>query len=143
MLYNSKFRRKHEPPPCDEMHEDDGIDPRILRRNADRIKNSHQEHRLCKQISDVISVLFSGVCSDERLCMLGVESVKPAPDISCLCITVFPLYSTPQPDPEEIMLLLKTAKSFLRKEVAAEISRRRVPDFTFRVIIDPEKFLWK
>ncbi len=140
-MYNSKFRRKTGTPPCDKIYEDDGIDPRLLRKNVYRIKKSNRGYRLCKQISDVLSILFSGACNDERLCTLGIESVEPAPDTSCLRITVFPLYSTPQPDPEAILLFLETAKSFLRKEVASEISRRRVPDFTFRVIVDPEKFL--
>jgi len=84
---------------------------------------------------------FSGACRDERLGMLGIKSVEPAPDTSCLRVTVFPLYNASQADPEEIMLLLKSAKNFLRKEVAAEISRRRVPDLTFRVIIEPENLL--
>lgn len=58
-------------------------------------------------------------------------------------MTVFPLYDDPQLDPEAIILLLKSAKSYLRKEVAVEISRRRIPDFTFRVIVDPDLFLGK
>lgn len=140
-MYNSKFRRKTGTPPCDKIYEDDGIDPRLSRKNVYQTKKSNRGYRLCKQVSDVLSILFSGACSDERLCGLGIKSVEPAPDTSCLRITVFPLYSTPQPDPEAIISFLKSAKSFLRKEVASEISRRRVPDFSFRVIVDPEKFL--
>lgn len=88
-MNNSKFRRKLGPPPCDEMHEDDGIDPRLLPKNSYRAKNSHREQRLCKQIADILSILFSGACRDERLGMLGIKSVEPAPDTSCLRVTVF------------------------------------------------------
>lgn len=141
ILNNSSFRRKHGSPPCDEMYEDDGIAPRLLIKKYSRVKKCHREQRLCKQIAGVLSIIFSGACCDERLCMLGIKSVEPAPDTTCLRVTVFPLYGDPQPDPVEIILLLKSAKGYLRKEVAAEISRRRIPDFTFRVIVDPDYFL--
>ena len=45
------------------------------------------------------------------------------------------------PDPELIISQLKSANSFLRKEVASEISRKRVPEFTYRVIVDPDCFV--
>lgn len=142
-MKKNSFRRPLCPPPCDEMHADDGIDLRLVKKKSYRIKNYHREDRLCKQIAGVLAILFAGGCCDERLSLLGIQSVAPAPDTSCLRVTVFPLYDDPQLDPEAIMLLLKSAKSYLRQEVAAEISRRRIPDFTFRVIVDPDLFLGK
>jgi ribosome-binding factor A len=125
------------------MYEDDGVDPRLVDKNIYRVKRNHREQRLCKQIAGVLSIILSGACCDERLCALGIKSVEPAPDTTCLRVTVFPLYNDPRLNPEEIILLLKSAKSYIRKEVATEISRRRIPDFTFRVIVDPDYFILK
>ncbi|MCP4133711.1 MAG: ribosome-binding factor A [bacterium] len=104
-----------------------------------RSKYSNKDNRLCKQIETELLVLFAGAAEDERLNQLGVASVEPAPDISCLLVTVYPLYETDQPEPETILAWLHSAKSFLRQEIAAAINRRRVPELTFRVVPGAEE----
>ncbi len=141
-MNKSNFRRRLSAPPCAELHEDDGIDPRFIRKKRyNEKKHNFQNIRLCKQIERALSLLFAGGSGDERLTGIGVESVKPAPNMSCLMVTVFPVFRDPEPDPDMLIFSLESAKKHLRYEVAAEIRRKRMPDFRFRVIVDPEKFI--
>ncbi len=135
-MSKSNFRRRLSAPPCAELREDDGIDPRFIQKNIyNEKKENFQNIRLCKQIERALSLLFAGGSGDERLNGIGVESVKPAPNMSSLMVTVFPIFRDPKPDPDMLMFFLESAKNHLRYEVATEIRRKRMPDFRFRVIV--------
>ncbi len=142
-MKNYNRSRRLSQPPCDELREGDGIDPRYMQKHHDiKQKRCHQNNRLCKQVEKILSILFSGGCSDDRFDGLSIASVEPEADMSRLLITVIPMYSDPVPDPEGVLQFLEMAKGYLRKEVACEIKRKRMPDFRFKVVVDPEKFIY-
>jgi ribosome-binding factor A len=125
--------------PCDEIREGDGIPPRHIKKRAyHQVKPNYQNSRVCKQIETVLALLFSGGSNDDRFNGLFVDSVEQLSDMSFLLITVIPIYREQASDPDGIIQFLESAKPFLRKEVAAEINRKRMPDFRFKVVIDPE-----
>lgn len=129
-------------PPCDELREDDGIPPWDSKKKSHhKGKPDYQNSRMCKQVETVLSLIFSGGGGDSRFTGLFVDSVTPLSDLAYLMITVMPLYRECASDPDMIIQFLESAKPFLRKEVAYEINRKRMPDFKFRVMIDPEKFI--
>ncbi len=137
---NYKIKKRHGLPPCGELREGDGIDPRHIKNDDFNPKQNFQNDRLCKQIERVLSLLISGGLQDERFDGLYVDSVKPEPDMSCLMVTVMPVLSDTIPDPDSIKLFLESVKGCLRNEVALEIRRKRMPDFKFRVKIDQDQF---
>lgn len=131
--------RRTGSPPCDELREGDGIDPRHVKSGRNnREKKNYQDSRLCRQIEKVLALLFSGAGYDDRFSGLYVESVKPEPDISCLLVSVYPLKHKSDLDPDSILMFLNSAKTYLRKEVAREINRKRMPEFKFRLIATPD-----
>jgi len=84
----------------------------------------------------VLAGLFSGACDDERLWGLLVESVEPAPNASRLLVTVLPAGGAAKADPQESLIFLNSARSYLREEVAAAIRWRRVPDLVFQIYVE-------
>ncbi len=136
-----KLKKPTGAPPCDELREGDGIDPRYLDKNNINKRQNFQDKRLCRQIEKALIYLVSGGLDDDRFEGLFVESVKPDPDMSLLRVTVIPLTGDPLPDPDEIQFFLESVKGCMKNEIAREISRKRVPDFRFCVRIDPDKFL--
>ena len=135
------YRKRLSKPPCDELREGDGIDPRFINNKYDRCGQNYQNDRLCKQIEKTLMLIFSGCLMDSGFDGLFVDSVRPDPDISSLMVTIMPLYNDPLPDPEKIKLFLESVKGYLRNEVAQEISRKRMPDFKFSIKIEPENFI--
>lgn len=87
--------------------------------------------QFCHQVQHSLSFAL-GSTGDPVLGELFVESVLPAPDVGHLLVTVSSL--EPERDIVEILKHLQTASGRLRSEVAADISRRRVPDLTFRCL---------
>jgi ribosome-binding factor A len=124
-------------PPCDTLREGGGIDPRHVKyRTENEDKKNYQDNRLCKQIEKVLAFQFSGASYDDRFCGLHVDSVKPEPDMSCLLVSVYPLNI--DTDPDSILMFLNSVKTYLRNEVAIEIRRKRMPDFKFRIVANPD-----
>ncbi len=119
---------------CGELNEDDNVDPRAFFRKKYRGKDSRTQ-RLCKQVSDTLSLVLSGEFSDEVLQSLDVFSVQPAPSTRRLLVVVRPmadLLLTTTPD--QIVKKLESVSGILRREVAQAISRKRMPSLVFEVV---------
>jgi ribosome-binding factor A len=82
-------------------------------------------------VGQTLGQVFAEQEADELRDLL-VEAVDPAPDGSHLLVTVRPMSAVF--DPTALIAHLNGASADLRMEVAAAITRRRVPSFTFRVV---------
>lgn len=119
---------------CQELHEDDGVDPReYFRKDNDRRKENRKARQLCRQVTETLELVLSGDCRDEILQSLHVVSVAPAPDSSRLLVVVASDLPAEQFDPADILTRLGRQTARLRTEVAAAIARKRVPMLVFQV----------
>lgn len=120
---------------CDEMHDDDGIDPRdFFRKDQIHSKKQHKLQRLCRQVAETLDQVLAGEFADDALGCLRVTSAMPAPDASRLLVT---LYADCEPEEFDRELLedrLAACKGRLRCEVAAAITRRKAPSLAFNVV---------
>jgi len=124
---------------CDEIHEDDGVDPREFfkpKRNYE--KQDRKAKQLCRQVAETLSLAISGDCHDETWQSLHVLAVEPAPDSSRLLVTVCADAPQEQFDRQSILDLLSEQMGRLRCEIAATITRKRVPNLMFHVISSTE-----
>lgn len=134
----SKQKREQLLAFCGQLNEDDTVDPREFFRKKYRSKDS-KALRLCKQVEETLSLVLSGEVADDVLQGLEVFSVQPAPGTRRLLVVVRPLRDVcDRTTPDEIVNKLATAGGVLRQEVAAAISRRRMPSLVFEVIWPPD-----
>lgn len=76
---------------------------------------------------------LAGVCGDERLKDLTIQSVEPVHSGASLLVVI----AVPASDPRSMLALertLQNAAGLLRSVVALEIRRKRTPHLTFRVV---------
>ncbi len=120
---------------CDEMRDDDGIDPRDFFK-TDRIhkKELHHLQRLCHQVAETLDQVLSGEIADNRLQCLHIVSVRPAPDASRLLVTLRADCKREEFDRDVLDDRLAASKGRLRCEVAAAIMRRKAPSLIFNLI---------
>jgi ribosome-binding factor A len=123
---------------CDNLHEDDGVDPREFFQAGRRPrKPDRKAQQLCRQAAETLDQVLSGEMRDPHLDCLRVASVQPAPDASRLLVTL--VVDCP---PEDFCLAtseerLQASSGRLRAAVAAAITRRKAPTLAW-VIIGPE-----
>jgi ribosome-binding factor A len=119
---------------CDEIHADDGIDPKeFFKRQRKRGKANHHGDQLCRQVAETMDLVLSGDTHDELLQSLHVVSVVPAPDSSRLLVA---LHSDLPPElfeQSEIESRLAEHAGRLRCAIASAITRRKTPNLTFQV----------
>jgi ribosome-binding factor A len=120
---------------CGDLHDDDGIDPRLFfdKRNRNRKTNPKTE-QLCRQAAETLCQLFDGELGDERLAVLRVDSVQPAPDASRLLVTLSANCAPDEFDRAAIEDRLRAATGRLRSAVAGAITRRKAPGLVFVVV---------
>ena len=119
---------------CQEIHEDDGVDPReFFRKDNNRHKENRKARQLCHQVAQTLELVLSGDSRDEILQSLHVVSVEPAPDSSRLLVVVATDLPVEQFDPVDIVARLGRHTARLRSEVAGAIARKRVPLLVFQV----------
>jgi ribosome-binding factor A len=120
---------------CDEMRDDDGIDPRdFFRKEPLHKKKHHKLERLCRQVAETLDQVIAGEFADDLLQCLRIVSVMPAPDASRLLVT---LHADCNPEVFDRPLLedrLAACKGRLRCAVAAANTRRKAPSLAFNVI---------
>ncbi len=132
MSFERKRRRGKQPPPCDQLGPDDGIDPRIYFRNEPRRRGDDRKVRqLCAQAARALQFAFAGLCRDPILQQLDVVSVEPAPDARRLRVIVRPCGEGASVS--EVQERLAEAYPLLRSAVAAEVRRRRAPELLLQV----------
>ena len=117
---------------CDEVGEDDGLDPRrFLRPVRPRVRN-RKALQLCSQVMDTLTYVLAWECRDEGLRAVSIVAVTPAPNSSRLLVSV---RQPSDRDPELVLQHLQRANGMLRAEVATAIHRKRVPELTFQIAL--------
>ncbi|MEM9695815.1 MAG: ribosome-binding factor A [Myxococcota bacterium] len=97
---------------------------------ADLSHNPHHERKttqLCAQVAEAVHLALAA-CHDPRLASLFVEAVDPAPTASRLRVVVS---ADRDADGAAILDALAHAGGFLRRQVAGEVNRKRVPQLSF------------
>ena len=121
---------------CGQPGPDDGVDPRTFFRPTQDRRNSRKDWQLCRQVLETLNYVLSGESHDEVLRSLIVSEITPAPDAHRLLVTVCPFVPDQDFNPTLALQRLQQTVGRLRSEVAASISRRKVPELVFRVIIN-------
>lgn len=120
---------------CEEIHDDDGIDPREFFREGRREKKEdHRTRRLCQQVAETLHQVLPGSTGDSSLDDLRVENVQPAPNAARLRVTLRWIGTVAEFDRKQIEHTVATAAGRLRFEVAAAITRRKAPILTFQIL---------
>ena len=96
-----------------------------------RGRRGHKDLQVCRQVFDALTYALAEL-DDPVIDELVLVSVMPAPSAARVQVTLTPT-STSSIDLEEALERLREAAPELREEVAAEVSRRRVPELVFRI----------
>jgi ribosome-binding factor A len=129
-----KASRPQRAPLCADLHEDDGIDPRVYFKREEHGQDNRKTQQLCKQVMRTLGLVLAGECSDTVLSDLEIQSVTPSPDSSRLLVRVQPTAPVANVPPGQILTRLQRAQPFLRREVTAALCRKRSPDLAFEVV---------
>lgn len=108
----------------------DGTDPDIFFGESRRKQSTRKDRQLCGQVQQAIGLALAAELDDELLNELWVVRVEPAPTVSQLLVWVSGPLGTRA---DEITQRLYAVAPVLRREVAASISRKRVPTLSFAV----------
>lgn len=102
---------------------------------GDRPGRRHKDLQVCRQVFDALMYALAEI-DDPVIDDLALAAVTPAPNASRLLITLVPArYDF---DIDEALARLAGHVEDLREGVAAEITRRRVPELAFRIThLDP------
>jgi ribosome-binding factor A len=120
-------------PLCSELGPEDGLDPRLTPRDFSSRGPGRKVLQLCGEVARTLDGAFAE-SADEVLRDLAVLAVAPAPNSTRLLVTVGAAGSGRVEDAERALEHLHQAAARLRTEVAAAITRRRVPELSFRVL---------
>lgn len=126
---------------CAEVYEDDGVDPRQAasrRQPSQSRKENRKTLQLCKQVARALSLSLVDECMDPCLHAIQIATVLPAPDSTHLAVHVRLDAGEDARSPEEILARLREAAGFFRAQVARAITRKHVPELTFRWALEPE-----
>jgi ribosome-binding factor A len=96
----------------------------------DRSGRGHKDLQVCRQVFDALSYALADL-EDPLIDDLVLVSVDPAPSAARVQVTLAP--SRAGIDPDAALERLAALAPELRSEVAAEITRRRVPELVFRI----------
>ncbi len=92
-------------------------------------KRHHKDLQVCRQVFDALTYALADI-ADPLVDELVLAAVVPAPDAARVQVT---LLCSPELDREAAVTRLYDFAKELRAEVAAELSRRRVPELVFRI----------
>jgi ribosome-binding factor A len=95
-----------------------------------RGRSGHKDLQVCRQVFDALTYALAEL-GDPMIDELALASVTPAPDAARVLVTLVP--SRDGIDPAAALERLRDAMPELREEVAAELTRKRVPELVFRI----------
>jgi ribosome-binding factor A len=95
-----------------------------------RGRRGHKDLQVCRQVFDALAYALADL-DDPLIDELVIASVTPAPSAARVLVTLVP--SREGIDLEAALARVHEAEPELREEVAAEVSRRRVPVLAFRI----------
>lgn len=118
---------------CQQIHPDDGIDPReFFQTRSRQQRRDHKTEQLCQQVAETLGLVFASEFPDDLLQSLQVISVTPAPHAGQLLVLVCGVppkaYS-----PTAILQRLHQVEGHLRWLVTAAITRKRAPKLLFQI----------
>ncbi len=95
-----------------------------------RGRSGHKDLQVCRQVFDALTYALAEL-GDPMIDELALASVTPAPNAARVLVTLVP--SRDGIDPAAALERLRDAMPDLREEVAAELTRKRVPELVFRI----------
>ncbi|MBM3969431.1 MAG: ribosome-binding factor A [Planctomycetes bacterium] len=122
---------------CQQLGEGDGVDPRLAARQSSgsrRREDDRKTQQFCQQVAHVLEAVLTGEARDADLQDLNVASVVPAPHAGRLLVTVQSWAEDALSRWSVIDEKLRRAAPWLRSELAASISRRRIPELVFQFV---------
>jgi hypothetical protein len=93
-------------------------------------RRHHKDLMLCRQVFDALTYALAEL-DDPMIDELALASVVPAPSSSRVLITLVP--TRDDIDPDVALDRVRELADELREEVAAEVTRKRVPELVFRI----------
>lgn len=93
-------------------------------------RTGHKDLQVCRQVFDALTYALAEL-DDPMIAELALASVMPAPSASRVLVTLVP--SRDGIDPAAALERLRDVMPGLREEVAAELTRKRVPELVFRI----------
>lgn len=115
---------------CDQIHEDDGVDPREFFKSKRNRKDNRKTQQLCQQVARTLNLCLND-CEDPYVESMYVVAVIPAPDASCLMVQL--LCDVDDFDHGAALAAIRYQTSRLQCEIARSIHRKRVPNLMFSV----------
>lgn len=95
-----------------------------------RGRRGHKDLQVCRQVFDALTFALAEL-DDPVIDELVLVSVTPAPSAARVQVTLAPSHD--RLDCDAALARLHAQADELREEVAAEVSRRRVPELAFRI----------
>jgi len=95
-----------------------------------RGRSGHKDLQVCRQVFDALAYALAEL-DDPMIEELSLASVTPAPNAARVLVTLVPTRGGL--DPAAALERLRGAMPDLREEVAAELTRKRVPELVFRI----------
>lgn len=95
-----------------------------------RGRSGHKDLQVCRQVFDALTYALAEL-DDPMIEELSLASVMPAPNAARVLVTLVP--TRDGIDPAAALERLQGAMPDLREEVAAELTRKRVPELVFRI----------
>ena len=137
----SKNRREDLLAYCGQLQDDDCVDPKeYFKPDRKLAKANKKAKQLCRQVAQTLDMVL-GDCDDELMQSLMVDNVQPAPDSSRMLVTIIADMPPEEFDRNQIQLHLKEQTGRLRAEVGRSISRKRVPNLSFSVLLKESSML--
>lgn len=96
----------------------------------DRGHRGHKDLQVCRQVFDALSYAMAEL-DDPQLVDLVLESVTPAPNASRVQVNLMPARA--DLDRAAALEALARVAPELRGEIAAELTRKRVPELVFHL----------
>ena len=93
-------------------------------------KRHHKDLQLCRQVFDALTYALAEL-DDPIVDDLVLASVVPAPSASRVQVTLVP--SRDDIEADVALAAVREHADELREEVAAEVTRRRVPELVYRI----------
>lgn len=98
--------------------------------NQERGHRGHKDLQVCRQVFDALTYALAEL-DDPVIDELVLVSVTPAPNAGRVQVNLMPAHAGV--DREAALARLASIAAGLREEVAAEVTRKRVPELVFHV----------
>ena len=109
--------------------------PTTSHRLDDILPHERKSRQLCEQVAESLSLALA-TCDDPELLDCHVLEVEPWPGPGRLRVTVA---LDREVDPESLLAALSRAAPHLRREIAGDIHRKRVPTLVFTLGLPEEE----